>query len=69
LKKKNILKSVQSILNLGLFVVCVNTFSALNQKIQKKIICYENHGKKKGDKNMAASHVVKVRTLFYNMKT
>ena len=24
---------------------------------------------KKGDKNMAASHVVKVRTLFYNMKT
>ena len=25
--------------------------------------------KKKGDKNMAASHVVKVRTLFYNLKT
>jgi len=24
---------------------------------------------KKGDNNMAASHVVKVRTLFYNMKT
>merc|ERR1712198_416078 len=68
LQKKN-LKSVQSILNLGLFVAYVNTISALNQKIKKKKDNMLQPYMVKRKKNMAASHVVKVRTLFYNMKT